>query len=73
MKDHVQTRKQAAVQLLKLVVAGRFDEAYQEHADLRGKHHNPFFPAGFPALKKSNDGEPFPISEQEAHDQKCAR
>lgn len=46
-------RKQAAVQFLQLVVAGRVDEAYQKHVDLQGKHHNPFFPAGFPALKKA--------------------
>ncbi len=46
-------RKQAAVQFLQLVVAGSIDEAYQKHVDLRGKHHNPFFPAGFPALRKA--------------------
>ena len=44
--------KQASVEFLKLVVAGRIDEAYQKHVDLKGKHHNPFFPAGFPALQK---------------------
>ncbi|VVB84857.1 SnoaL-like domain protein [uncultured archaeon] len=46
-------RKQAAVQFLQLVVAGSIDEAYQKYVDMRGKHHNPFFPAGFPALKKA--------------------
>lgn len=46
-------RKQAAVEFLQLVVAGRIDEAYQKHVDLRGKHHNPFYAAGFPALKKA--------------------
>lgn len=46
-------RKQAAVQFLQLVVAGRIDEAYQQHVDMQGKHHNPFFPAGFPALQKA--------------------
>jgi predicted SnoaL-like aldol condensation-catalyzing enzyme len=53
MTDYAQTRKDAAVQFLKLVVAGRFDEAYQKYVDVRGKHHNPFFPAGFPALQKA--------------------
>jgi predicted SnoaL-like aldol condensation-catalyzing enzyme len=38
---------------LQLVVAGRIDEAYQRHVDIEGRHHNPFFPAGFPALKKA--------------------
>jgi predicted SnoaL-like aldol condensation-catalyzing enzyme len=53
MTDHAQTRKDAAVQFLQLVVAGRIDDAYEKHVDMRGKHHNPFFPAGFPALKKA--------------------
>ena len=51
--NNAQARKQAAVQFLELVVAGRIDEAYQKYVDMRGKHHNPFFPAGFPALKKA--------------------
>ncbi len=45
-------RKQAAVQFLQLVVAGSIDEAYRKYVDMRGKHHNPFFAAGFHALKK---------------------
>ena len=47
------TRKQAAVEFLQLVVAGRIDDAYTKHVDMRGKHHNPFYSAGFPALKKA--------------------
>jgi len=46
-------RKQAAVQFLELVVAGRIDEAFSKHVDMGGKHHNPFFPAGFLALQKA--------------------
>jgi predicted SnoaL-like aldol condensation-catalyzing enzyme len=54
MTDHnTRARKHAAVDFLKLVVAGRIDDAYQKHVDLHGKHHNPFFPSGFPALKKA--------------------
>lgn len=49
--SNTQARKQAAVQFLQLVVEGRIDEAYQMHIDMNGKHHIPFFPAGFPALK----------------------
>jgi predicted SnoaL-like aldol condensation-catalyzing enzyme len=49
----VQALKQAAVQFLKLVAAGQIDEAYRRYVDLSGKHHNPYFPAGFPALKKA--------------------
>lgn len=51
--DITQARKQAAVDFLQLVVAGRIDEAYDKHVDMRGKHHNPFFSAGFPALQKA--------------------
>ena len=47
------TRKQVAVKFLRLVVVGRIDEAYEKHVDMRGKHHNPYYPAGFPALKKA--------------------
>src|SRR5512135_3391354 len=52
-KSMNEARRQAAVQFLQLVVSGRIDEAYERHVDMRGKHHNPFFPAGFPALKKA--------------------
>ena len=51
--SETETRKQVAVQFLQLVVAGRIDEAYQRYVDLGGKHHNPFFPAGFPALRQA--------------------
>ncbi len=46
-------RKQAAAQFLKLVVAGQIDEAYRKYVDMNGRHHNPFFEAGFPALQKA--------------------
>ncbi len=51
--DSMQAHKQAAVDFLQLVVAGRIEEAYQKHVDMGGKHHNPFFPAGFAALKQA--------------------
>jgi predicted SnoaL-like aldol condensation-catalyzing enzyme len=53
MDSNTQARKRIAVQFLQLVVAGSIDEAYEKHVDLGGKHHNPFFPSGFPALKKA--------------------
>ena len=53
IENNAQARKQAAVKFLQFVVAGRIDEAYQKYVDMQGKHHNPFFPAGFPALKKA--------------------
>ena len=46
-------RKQAAVKFLQLVVAGRIDEAYSGRVDPQGKHHNPFFPAGFRELRRA--------------------
>jgi len=51
--DHTQTRKDIAVRFLQLVVSGRIAEAYDRYVDMQGKHHNPHFPAGFPALKKA--------------------
>ncbi len=45
--------KARAVQFLQLVVSGKIDEAYEKYVNLRGKHHNPFFAGGFPALKKA--------------------
>lgn len=51
--NNTQACKQAAVQFLQLVVLGRIDEAYEKYVDMQGKHHNPFFPAGFPELRKA--------------------
>ncbi len=51
--NNIQARKQIAVQFLHLVDAGQIDEAYRKYVDIRGKQHNPFFPAGFPALQRA--------------------
>jgi predicted SnoaL-like aldol condensation-catalyzing enzyme len=48
----IEYRKKAGVDFLQLVTAGKIDEAYEKYIDLSGKHHNPFTPAGFPALQK---------------------
>jgi predicted SnoaL-like aldol condensation-catalyzing enzyme len=51
--EKIEYRKQAAVDFLQLVVKGLIDEAYQKYInEQKGRHHNPFFPAGFPALKQ---------------------
>ena len=57
-----QTNKQFAVKFLKLVVAGKIDQAYQKYVNLKGKHHNLFFPKGFSALLKAmkENHEKFP-------------
>lgn len=44
--------KEIALQFLKMIEAGNIDDAYQKHAAADGKHHNPFFAAGFPALRE---------------------
>ncbi len=44
--------RDAAVDFLKMVVAGQIDQAYAKYVDMKGKHHNVFTPAGMPALKK---------------------
>ncbi len=51
--NNIEAHKQVAVQFLQLAVLGRIDEAYQKYVNLHGKHHNPFFPAGFPELRKA--------------------
>ena len=53
MADDARSHKEIAVQFLELAVAGRIDEAYERFVDMTGKHHNPYFPAGFPALKQA--------------------
>jgi len=54
MTDHnIPALKQAAVEFLQLVVAGRIDEAYRTYVEMGGRHHNPYFPAGFPELQKA--------------------
>lgn len=46
-------RKQIAVEFLEMVGAGKIDDAYREYAEPNGKHHNPFFAAGFTALREA--------------------
>ncbi|MBO0887599.1 nuclear transport factor 2 family protein [Candidatus Bathyarchaeota archaeon] len=46
-------RKQAAVEFLQLIVAGRIDEAYSGRFDPQGKHHSRFFPTGLRELKRA--------------------
>ena len=48
-----QNNKKAALQFMKLVVAGRIDEAYNKYVDIHGKHHNISFAAGFPSLREA--------------------
>ena len=46
-------RKQTALKFLEMVEAGKIDDAYREYAEPNGKHHNPFFSAGFKALREA--------------------
>lgn len=52
-KDDTQARKDAAADFLRLVVAGRIDEAYRTHVDMSGTHHNPYFAADLPTLMQA--------------------
>jgi predicted SnoaL-like aldol condensation-catalyzing enzyme len=49
----VNDRKQGALYFLELVIAGNIDDAYRKLVSIEGKHHNPFFLAGFPALREA--------------------
>ncbi len=53
MATKTQSRKEMAIEFLRLVIAGRIGEAYEKYVDMAGKHHNPYFPAGFQALQKA--------------------
>lgn len=50
--NDIEKNKLAAVDFLQLVIAGRIDQAYQKYVDMNGRHHNPWFAAGFAPLKK---------------------
>lgn len=43
--------KEQAIQFLKLVSSGKIDEAYDQFVSPTGKHHSPYFAAGFDALQ----------------------
>ena len=45
--------KDRALEFLRLVTSGKIEEAYENHVDMNGKHHNMYFPAGFPTLKQA--------------------
>ena len=51
--DNPREHKQIAKQFLELVAAGKIDESYGKHVSETGKHHNPFFLNGFPALREA--------------------
>jgi predicted SnoaL-like aldol condensation-catalyzing enzyme len=48
--------KDSALDFLKLIRAGKIDEAYEKYIDMSGKHHNVYTPAGFAALKEGMKG-----------------
>lgn len=47
------SNKKNAEKFLKLIDKGKVAEAYAECVDMKGKHHNFFFPAGFIDLQKA--------------------
>jgi predicted SnoaL-like aldol condensation-catalyzing enzyme len=49
----MKSRKEIAVEFLQLVIDGRIDEAYKNHVDMTGRHHNTHVEAGFAALRDS--------------------
>jgi predicted SnoaL-like aldol condensation-catalyzing enzyme len=52
-ENPISSCKKIAAKFLELVIAGRIEEAYTNFVSMEGKHHNPYFPAGFAALKKA--------------------
>ncbi len=52
IKETANGKKRLALQFLEMATGGRIDEAYRKLIAPNGKHHNPYYPAGFPALQK---------------------
>lgn len=48
----MKSNKEKATDFLHLIVQRKIDQAYKTYVDIKGKHHNQYFVAGFPALKK---------------------
>jgi hypothetical protein len=46
------SHKERAIHFLELASSGNVDEAYELFASATGKHHSPYFAAGFAALKR---------------------
>ena len=46
------TIKDIAKAFLNKVVDGEIDSAYMNYVNMKGKHHNPFFPNDFESLKQ---------------------
>lgn len=60
--NQIEENKQRATDFLKLVIKGKFEEAYTTHVDPTGKHHNVYFAKGFDVLRKAmeNNHKQFP-------------
>ncbi len=52
-KTRKTSHKQDALNFLEMVTAGEIDDAYLKFTATGGKHHNPFFQAGFDALREA--------------------
>ncbi len=61
-ENNIESLKSNAVEFLEMVIGGNIDEAYDKFVNPKGKHHNPYFPPGFSALKKAmkENHEQFP-------------
>jgi predicted SnoaL-like aldol condensation-catalyzing enzyme len=51
-EDAANGNKETAMRFLLLAIFAKIDEAFQEYVDMQGKHHNPYFTAGFAAFEK---------------------
>ncbi len=50
--DNLQVNREAALDFLKMVIIGKIEEAYRKYIDMKGKHHNVYYPADFRTLKQ---------------------
>jgi predicted SnoaL-like aldol condensation-catalyzing enzyme len=52
-----QSRKDAAVEFLTLIVGGDIRRAYERHVGIGFRHHNPYFPGDAESLRKGMEDD----------------
>ena len=50
--DAIMQKKEAALAFMQLLTSGRIDEAYDRYVDMKGRHHNAFYPSDLASLKQ---------------------
>jgi hypothetical protein len=65
------SERNRAIQFLELASSGKVDEAYERFTSATGRHHSPYFAAGFDALRTGMKENYRQFSRQAHYDQAC--